>query len=114
MALSIEKQIYFNLVHVFYSNMKIFTNMLDRIIINIGEVPIEFDKENSSHKIYKSKKAPSFVDFVHSRAIKNICRHKDLSDDVLSLPFCSQLLSSQVRLLHTILQHIITYEGPFI
>lgn len=45
MALSIEEQIYLNLVHVFYSNMEIFTNRLDRIIINIGEVPIEFDKE---------------------------------------------------------------------
>lgn len=44
-ALSIEEHIYLNLVHVFYSNMEIFTNRLDRIIINIGEVPIEFDKE---------------------------------------------------------------------
>lgn len=58
-------------------------------------VPTEFDVEdlnqiltieNMGHKIYTSRKALMFADFVHSCAVRNICRHRDLSDDILS-PF---------------------------
>ena len=38
----------------------------------------------------------------------NICRHRDLSDKVCSLPFRSQLLPFQVHILHSIFQHMIT------
>ena len=38
----------------------------------------------------------------------NICRRRDLSDDVCSLSFRSQLLPFQVRILHIILQHMVT------
>lgn len=82
-ALDINKRVYLNLVHVFYSNMKISVNRLDRIITDLGGVPIEFDVEdlnnilgtpNSGHQIYTSRKAFSFVDFVHHHGVKNICR----------------------------------------
>ena len=46
--------------------------------------------------------------FTHDDGVRNICRRRDLSDDICTLPFRSQLLSLQVHILHTILQHIIT------
>ena len=109
--------IYPNLVRVFYSNMEISVTRLDRIITQVGVVYIEFDDEdlnsflgisNNGHKIYTSKKALSFVDFIHDDRVRNICRHRDLSDDICGLPFLYQLLPLQVCILHTILQHIIT------
>lgn len=45
-ALSIEKYLYPNLIKVFYSNMKLFTTQLDRIVTNRRGVPIEFDVGN--------------------------------------------------------------------
>lgn len=41
--MSIEEREYPNLVRVFYLNMELSTTRLDRIIINVGGVPIEFD-----------------------------------------------------------------------
>ena len=38
LALDIDERIYPNLVRVFYSNMEIFANRLDRIITKIGGV----------------------------------------------------------------------------
>ena len=108
-ALDINKWVYLNLVHVFYSNMKISANRLDRIITDLGGVPIEFDVEdlnnilgtqNSGHQIYTSRKAFSFVDFVHHSGVKDICRCRN---DICPLPFRSQLLLLQVKILHTIL-----------
>lgn len=45
-ALSIEEQVYLNLVQVFYLNIKIFENRLGRIITNVGIVAREFDVED--------------------------------------------------------------------
>lgn len=81
--------------------MKISANRLDRIITNVGGVPIEFDVKDSNkilgtqdagHKIYRSRKALSFADFAHNRGVRNICRRRDLTSDIYVLPFCSQLL----------------------
>ena len=108
--------IYPNLVRVFYSNMEISATHLDRLVTQVGGVHIEFDDEdlnsflgisNYGHKIYTSRKALSFVDFIHDDGVRNICRHRDLSDDICGLPFLYQLLPLQVCILHTILQHII-------
>ena len=63
--------------------MEISANRLDRIITNVGEVPIKFDvedlnqilgTENMGFKIYTSRKAFSFADFIHSHVVWNICR----------------------------------------
>ena len=40
--------------------------------------------------------------------LRNICRRRDLSDDICSLSFRSQLLPFQVRILHIILQRMVT------
>ena len=40
--------------------------------------------------------------------VRNICRCRDLSDNICSLSFRSQLLPFQVRILHIILQHMVT------
>ncbi|KAH9648550.1 Integrase catalytic domain-containing protein [Citrus sinensis] len=58
--------------------------------------------------IYTSRKALSFDIFSHTHGVRNICRRRDLSDEICMLPFRSQLLPLQVRILHSILQHIVT------
>ncbi|KAH9791791.1 homogentisate geranylgeranyltransferase [Citrus sinensis] len=88
-AIDFDDRVYPNLVRVFYSNMEISATRLDKIVTQVGGVPIEFDVEllnnilgisNDSHIIYTSRKALSFSSFAH------------------------QL----VRILYTILQHIVT------
>ena len=118
-TIDFDDRVYPNLVRVFYSNMEIFATRLDRIITQVGGVHIEFDDEDlngflsissDGHKIYTSRKALSFVGFTHDDGVCNICRHRDFSDDICTLPFRSQLLPLQVCILHTILQHIITHR----
>lgn len=42
--------------------------------------------------------------------VRNICRRYDLSNDLYTLSFRSQLLPFQVRILHSILHHMITFR----
>lgn len=63
---------------------------------------------NVEHEIYNSRKAFSFTKFVHNSGVRNIRRRRDLTSDVCALHFQSQLLPLQVRILHTILQYIVT------
>ncbi|KAH9743958.1 hypothetical protein KPL70_003484 [Citrus sinensis] len=116
-AIDFDDRVYPNLVRVFYSNMEISETRLDRIVTQVGGVLIEFDVEflnnllrisDDGHKIYTSQKALSFDSFEHCEGVRNICRRRDLPEDICTLPFRSQLLPLQVRILHTILQHIIT------
>ena len=92
--------------------MKISETCLDRIVTHVGGVHIEFDYvdlngflsiSSDGHKIYTSRKSLSFADFIHDDGVHNIFRRRDLSDDICALPFRSQLLPFQVRILHTIL-----------
>ena len=94
-----------NLISVFYSNMKISATRLDMIVTQVGDAPIEFNDEdlnsvlgipNVGHEIYTSRKALSFVDFVHNDGVRNICRRRDLTNDICALLFQSQLLPLQV------------------
>lgn len=80
---------------------------------DVRGVPIEFTMEdlnsilrtdNSGLGLYTSRKELQFNCFSHVDAVQNICQCRDLSDDICSLPFWSQLLLMQVR----ILQHIVT------
>ena len=73
---------------------------------------IEFDVEDlngfigissNGHNIYTSRKGLSFANFIHANGVRNIYRRRDLSYDICVLPFRSQLLPLQVRILHTIL-----------
>ena len=114
MAFDLDEQLYFNLVCVFYSNMEIFANRLNRMITHVGSVSIEFDVEdlnnilgilNAGHEIYTSRKVFLFVDFAHNSGVRNICWRQDITSDVCAFPFRLQLLSLQVRILYTILQH---------
>ncbi|KAH9725564.1 hypothetical protein KPL70_007924 [Citrus sinensis] len=116
-AIDFDDRVYPNLVRVFYSNMEIFETRLDRIVTQVGGVHIEFDVEllnnilgisNDGHRIYTSRKALFFSTFSHHRGVRNICRRRDLTYDICNLAFWSQLLPLQVRILHFILQHIIT------
>lgn len=109
--------VYPNLVCVFYSNMEISAERLDQIITHVVGVPIEFVVNdlnnilgilNKGHKIYTSRKALSFADFVYHHGVQNICRRQDLTNDICALLFPSQMLPLQVRMLHTILQQIVT------
>ena len=58
--------------------------------------------------IYTARKELEFNDFCHVDGVWNICRSRDLSDDIFSLSFRSQLLPFQVWILHIILQHMVT------
>ena len=92
--------------------MELSTTRLDRLVI-----PIEFIVEDlnsilgTNHiglELYTSPKELQFNCFSYVDAVRNIYIHRDLSDDVCSLPFQSQLLPMQIRILHSILQHIVT------
>ncbi|KAH9781517.1 hypothetical protein KPL71_008504 [Citrus sinensis] len=116
-AIDFDDRVYPNLVRVFYLNMEISAIRLNRIVTQVGGVPIEFDDadladflgiSSEGHDIYTSRKALFFDSFCHTDGVRNICRRRDLSDEICLLPFWSQLLPLQVRILHTILQHIVT------
>ncbi|KAH9715535.1 Integrase catalytic domain-containing protein [Citrus sinensis] len=116
-AIDFDDRVYPNLVRVFYSNMEISATRLNRIVTQVGGVPIEFDDadladflgiSSEGHDIYTSRKALFFDTFCHTDGVRNICRRRDFSDEIFLLPFRSQLLPLQVRILHTILQHIVT------
>lgn len=105
MSLKYVEVVYPILIRVFYSNMEISATRQDRIVTNVGSVPIEFDMgdlnkilgiEDKNLELYTFKKEVDFNDFNdfnNSHAIKNICRHRDLLDDVCPFSFQSQLLS---------------------
>ena len=116
-ALGIEERIFENLVRVFYCNMEISANRKDRVVTHVGGVRIEFDTFELDRilgisceglNLYTARKELHFNQFRHNEGVRNVCRRRDLSDDICSLPFRSQLLPFQVRILHSILQHMIT------
>ncbi|KAH9670869.1 Integrase catalytic domain-containing protein [Citrus sinensis] len=118
-GIDFDDRVYPNLVRVFYSNMEISDTRPNRIVTQVGRVPIEFDDADLADflgiscegiDIYTSRKALSFDTFSHTHGVRNICRRRDLSDKICLLPFRSQLLPLQVRILHTILQHIVTHR----
>ena len=97
--------------------MEISDTRPNKIVTQVGRVPIEFDDADLADflgiscegiDIYTSRKALSFDSFSHTDGVRNICRRRDLSDEICLLPFRSQLLPLQIRILHTILQHIVT------
>lgn len=58
--------------------------------------------------MHNTRKALSFVDFVHNDGVCNICRSRDLTNNICALPFQFQLLPLQIQILYIILQHFIT------
>ena len=78
--------------------MEISATRLDRIVTQVGGVPIEFDDEDlngflgissEGHEIYTSRKALSFDGFSHVDGVRNICRRRDLSNEICNLLFRS-------------------------
>lgn len=95
-----------------YSNMELFATRLNRILTNVGGMPIKFNvgnlnlilgTKNKGEKIYTTRKESDFNHSFHTHTVRNICRYSDLSDDFCHLPFRLQLLPLQVQLLHSIL-----------
>lgn len=81
------------------------------------EFPIEFDIAdlnrilgtlNKGLVIYTSSKDLHFNHFRHADGVQNICRRRDLTDDICSLFFRSHLLPLLVIILYSILQHVVT------
>ena len=107
---------------VFDCNMEISVNGKDRVVTHVGGVKIEFDIFEfdifefdrilgiscEGLNLYIARKELHFNQFRHIEGVRNIYRRHDLSDEVCSLSFRSQLLPFQVRILHTILQYMIT------
>lgn len=74
-TIDFNDRVYPNLVYVFYSNMEIPPTRLYRIVTHARGVPIEFDVDhlnnflgilNVGYKIYTSRKAFLFANFVHN------------------------------------------------
>ena len=116
-SIDFDDKVFPNLIRVFYSNMELSETRLDKIVTHVGGVPSEFDVEllnnilgisNDGHMIYTSREALSFSSFAHHLSVRNIFCRRDLINDICNSPFRSQLLPFQVRILHIILQHIIT------
>ncbi|KAH9724430.1 hypothetical protein KPL70_007481 [Citrus sinensis] len=116
-ALNLEEKVYPNLVRICYSNIEFSAIRLDQIVTYVGGIPIEFIVEDlnsiigTDHvglELYTSGKEIQFSRFSRVDAVRNICGRRDLSDDICSLPFRSQLLYIQIRILHSIFQHIVT------
>ncbi|KAH9698155.1 hypothetical protein KPL71_023904 [Citrus sinensis] len=116
-ALSIEEPIYENLVRVFYSNIELPSARRDELHTYVGGIRIELDEPElcsilgiayGGLDLYTARKELSFSNFRHVDGVRNICRRWDLSDDICSLSFRSQLLPFQIRILHIILQHMVT------
>ena len=100
-ALSIEEPIYENLVHVFYSNMEFSSTHRVELYTSVGGIHIAFNESElcsilgisyGGLDLYAAGKELSFSEFRHVDGVRNICRRRDLSDDICSLPFRSQLL----------------------
>ena len=116
-ALSIEEPVYENLVRVFYYNMELSSSHRVELYTFVGGIRIELDEPElcsilgisyGGLNIYTARKELEFSDFCHVDGVWNICRRRDLSDDICSLSFRSQLLHFQVRILHIIFQHMVT------
>ena len=95
-AIDLDDRVYPNLVRVFYSNMEISDTRPNRIVTQVGRVPIEFDNvdladflgiSSEGHDIYTSRKALFFDSFCHTDGVLNICRRRDLSDEICCFLF---------------------------
>ncbi|KAH9744418.1 Integrase catalytic domain-containing protein [Citrus sinensis] len=95
-ALSIEEPIYENLVRVFYSNMELSSSRRVELYTSVGGVRIAFNESTlcsilgisyGGLDIYTARKELAFSDFCHVDGVWNICRRRDLSDDICSLSF---------------------------
>ena len=104
-ALTINENVYPNLVKVFYSNMDTSAEKENRVITNVRGVVIEFDDTELNSilqtsedglEIYYVRKVLTIDNFVHVDVVRNICRRIDLSDEVCTIHFCAQCLCLRV------------------
>ncbi|KDO38697.1 hypothetical protein CISIN_1g042182mg [Citrus sinensis] len=81
-ALTINENVYPDLVKVFYSNMDTSAEKENRVITNVGRVLIEFDDTELNSilqisedglEIYSARKVPTIDNFFHVDAVRNIC-----------------------------------------
>ncbi|KAH9750874.1 hypothetical protein KPL71_014049 [Citrus sinensis] len=89
----------------------------DELYTSVGGIRIAFNEPDlcsilgiayGGLDLYTARKELSFSEFRHVDGVRNIYRRRDLSDDICSLSFRSQLLPFQIRILHIILQHKVT------
>ena len=97
-ALSIEEPIYENLVRVFYSNIEFSSTRRVELYTSVVGLRIAFDESElcsilgisyEGLDLYTSRKKLLFSEFRHVDGVRNICRRRDLSDDICSLSFRS-------------------------
>lgn len=119
-ALNIAENAYPNLIKVFYSSMDASAEKQNWVITSVADIPIEFDvvvlnsileTKDEGLELYSTRKELKFKRYAHVNAVRNICRRSDLFDDVCNLQFPAQYLCLQVRILHSILQHVVTPRG---
>lgn len=117
--LVIKEPIFCNLVRVFYSNMQTSSEEVDRVTTNVAGIPIEFDLQklnailktsNDGFRVYSFRHRIEETWFSVVDAVRNVCRRSDLSEKFCHGSLKSQALPLQVRVLHNILQHIISHR----
>lgn len=105
---------------VFYSNMEISAEEKNHVKTSVAGIPIEYNvaqlntilgTKDEGLELYSSRKELTFARCTHINAVRNICRWSDLSDDVCKIKFPTQYLCLQVRILHNILQHVVSPRG---
>ncbi|GAY54995.1 hypothetical protein CUMW_161010, partial [Citrus unshiu] len=123
-ALTINENVYPDLVKVFYSNMDTSAEKENRVITNVRGVLIEFDDTELNSilgtsedglEIYSARKVPTIDNFVHVDAVRNICRLIDLSDENIVLPRSGHLddvTHMDVALIDSILRHRVPINEP--
>ena len=114
-VLVVKEHYYENLVNVFYSNMD--TEVLNRIVINVGGVHIEFDvallncilgTPNEGLELYSARAKIDYPWFSLENTVRKNCRRCGLSSAFCRSPLKSQALPLQTRILHYVLHHVIT------
>lgn len=63
---------------------------------------------DGGYNVYTSRSRLDFSWYFHTRAVKNICRRSDFSNEDYSGTLKSQALCLQVRMLYNVLQHVIS------
>ena len=115
-VLMIQENVYPDLVKVFYSNMDIFEEKKNRVITMVGGVLIDFDvlelnsilgSSDYGLEIFSPRKSSKLDSFVHVDAVRNICRHNDLSVENCTIHFRTQCLCLQSRILLRFIQSIV-------
>ena len=122
-TLVIEKNVYPDLVKVFYSNMDVSKEKKTWVITNVGGVLIDFDVSKLNYilgttdyglEIFSPRKSPKIGSYVYVDAIRNICRRNNLSVENYTIHFRTQCLCLQTQIVLRFIQSIVLPRSGYL